>query len=118
MTIASTVEVGVADASKALADLETAKTKIVATLQAHVAAHQKQAAQHNAEVAAAQSLIQKANPTATAAQSEAAAFVLTSHSTWVAGVVNFLGKNWRYVALGIIIIGVVVACHTGVVKVP
>lgn len=115
MTIASTVEVGVADASKALADIEAAKGKVVATLQAHITAHQKQAAQHNAEVAAAQALIQKAVPGSTPAQSEAAAFILTSHSTWVAGVVNFLGKNWRYVAIGAIVLGVIFAVRSGLV---
>lgn len=118
MTVASVVETGVADAQKALADIETAKQQVVATLQTHITAHQKAAAQHNAEVAAAQQIIQTAYPSATPAASEAAAFILTSKSTWVAGTVNFLGKNWRYVALGLIILGVVVGCHTGLVKIP
>lgn len=117
MTVASTATVAVQDAQKILSDIETAKTNVVASLQAHIAAHQKQAAQHNAEVAAAQALIQKADPTASPAQAEAAAFVLTSHSTWVAGVVNFFGKNWRYVAIGGILIAVVVAVRSGLVHI-
>lgn len=74
----------------------TAEAKIaglVATLTAHAAAHQ-------AEVDAAQAVIAKAVPAATARASEAAAFVLTSNSK-VQGLVNFIGKNWRYVAIAL-----------------
>jgi hypothetical protein len=117
MTVSSTTTaVAVQDVTKALADIEAAKNKVVTVLQAHITEHQKAAAQHNAEVAAAQALIQRAMPSATEAQSEAAAFVLTSHSSWVSGVVNFLGKNWRYVTLGLIVLGVIAACSTGLVK--
>lgn len=107
----------VADAQNALAALDVQKNQIVSALQSHIADHQKAAALHAAEVAAAQNLIQQAYPNATPAQAQAAAFVLTSHSTWVSGVVNFLGKNWRYVALGLIVLGVMAACHAGLVKV-
>jgi hypothetical protein len=117
MSLVSDVATGVADAQKALASLDAQKQQIVDVLQSHIADHQKQAALHAAEVAAAQNIILQAYPNATAAQAQAAAFVLTSHSTWVSGVVNFLGRNWRYVALGVIVLGVVAACHAGLVKV-
>lgn len=70
-------------------------TELVASLQAHAAAHQ-------AEVDAAQALIAKASPGTTGKAAEAAAFVLTG-GTQVQGLVNFFGKNWRYlvIALGL-----------------
>lgn len=118
MSLTQVIETGVADAQKALALLETQKQQVVASLQTHITNHQKAAAQHNAEVAAAQQIIQQAYPSATLQAADAAAFILTSKSTWVAGVVSFLGRNWRYVAIGLILVSVVVACHTGLVKVP
>lgn len=118
MSLTQVIETGVADAQKALALLETQKQQVVASLQTHITAHQKAAAQHNAEVAAAQQIIEQAYPSATPKAAEAAAFVLTSKSTWVAGAMSFLGRNWRWLTLAAIIAGVVVACHTGLVKVP
>jgi uroporphyrinogen-III synthase len=108
----SEVTVTIANAEKALTTLEsdytTAKAKITSVVQAHVVAHQQAVAAHQAEVDAAQALLAKADPTATPKATEAAAIVLTS-STQVQGVINFLGRNWRYVvvaiALGLIIWG-------------
>ncbi len=111
--------VSVADASTALDALEAqyskAKSAIVAVLQSHIADHQKQAAAHAAEIAATQAVLTKAVPTATPAAREAAAFVLTSHSTWIAGVINFLGKNWHYIAIAGSCITVAYGLITGLV---
>lgn len=94
--------------SAVVADVEAQKSKIVAALQAHIQAHQADIAKHTAEVNAAATIIAQANPTATTQADTAAAYILTSSSK-VQGVINFLGKNWRYVvgaaALGIIAVG-------------
>jgi hypothetical protein len=108
----SEVTVTIANAEKTLASIESqytaAKAQVTSVIQAHLTAHQQAAAAHQAEVNAAQALLQKADPTATAKATEAAAIILTS-SSQVQGVINFLGRNWRYVvaaiALGLIMWG-------------
>lgn len=111
--------VGVADAAAALDALEAqyskAKGSIVATLTAHISEHQQAAAAHAAEIATTQAVLAKAVPNATPQELQAAAFILTSHSTWVGGVASFLGKNWRYVAIGLSLIIAVVGVRTGLV---
>lgn len=81
------------------AEVSAEKAKIVGVLEAHAAAHNAQADAHLQEVAAAQLLIAKADPTAPTAQQQAAAFILTSGSTPLANVINFCGRNWRYAIL-------------------
>lgn len=83
-----------------LGDAAKAKTQVVAALTAHVEAHNAEIAKHQAEVDAAAALIAKASPASTASADQAAAFVLTS-SSQVQGVVNFLGRNWRWVVIGV-----------------
>jgi hypothetical protein len=111
--------VGVADASKALDVLEAqyskAKDAIVATLTAHIAEHQQAAAAHAAEIATTQAVLAKAVPDASPQELQAAAFILTSHSTWVGGVASFLGKNWRYIAIGVSLIIAVEGIRSGLV---
>lgn len=118
-TAADTVSVGVADAAKALDALEagytTAKNAIVNTLNAHIVEHQAEAAAHAAEIAATQAVLAKAVPQASPQEVAAASFILTSKSTWVGGVVNFLGKNYRYIAIGVALIIAVVGVRTGLV---
>lgn len=101
--VVASAEATIAAVQSQVSQVQTAaQTKIasvVSALQAHAAAHQ-------AEVTAAQALIAKAVPAAPAAADEAAAFVLTGAS-WTQGVVNFLGKNWRYL-VGALAIGVIV----------
>lgn len=88
-----------------IADAEAVKTKVVTALNAHVAAHQADIAKHQAEVDAATKIIAVASPASTVKADTAAAYVLTSSSK-VQGVINFLGRNWRYV-VGALAIGVV-----------
>lgn len=118
MSIVSDVEVGIADASKALDALESqytsAKAAIVSVVQAHIADHQQQIAAHAAEVAAAQVILSKAVPSATPTATQAAAFVLTAPG-YVQRVVSFFGKNWRYVALGLSALIIVYGVHAGLV---
>lgn len=83
-----------------LGDAAKAKTQVVAALTAHVEAHNAEIAKHQAEVDAAAALIAKASPATTQDADKAAAFVLTS-SSQVQGVVNFLGRNWRWVVIGV-----------------
>lgn len=83
-----------------LGDAAKAKAQVVAALDAHVAAHNAEIAKHQAEVDAAAKLIASASPSSTAQADQAAAFVLTS-SSQVQRVVNFLGKNWRWVVIGL-----------------
>lgn len=117
-TVTSTVDV-VATAAGTIAaldqkvaslvgDVTKAKAQVVAALVAHVAAHQADIDKHQAEVDAATAIIATASPASTIKADTAAAYILTSPSQ-VQGVVNFLGRNWRYVvgalALGIIAYG-------------
>ena len=103
-SVVATAEATIAQVQSQLASVQAAAqakiTSIVTTLQAHQAAHQK-------EVDAAAALIAKAVPTASSSATEAAAFVLTGAS-WTQGVVNFLGKNWRY---GVLLAGVAVIAY-------
>lgn len=119
MSVVNTVETAVADVESQLGKLETAyqteKSKLVAVITNHIADHQKQAAAHAAEIAAAQAVLAKAIPSATPAATQAAAFVLTAPG-WTQRVINFIGRNWRYIVLGGIAVGVVVALHAGLVK--
>jgi hypothetical protein len=89
-----------------VADVTAAKNKVVSALQAHVDAHNADIAKHQAEVTAATALIAQASPATTVKADTAAAYVLTS-SSQVQGVVNFLGRNWRYV-VGVAAVGIVV----------
>jgi hypothetical protein len=118
MSVASTVEVGIADAAKALDTLESqyssAKAQIVSVVQAHIDDHQKQIAAHAAEVAAAQTILSKAIPTATTTATQAAAFVLTAPG-YVQRTVNFFGRNWRYAALSLSVVIVGYGIHAGLV---
>lgn len=120
MTVASTVAVGVADASKALDTLESdyssAKAKIVAVVQAHIDANTAAAAAHQAEVDAAQVILTKALPSATPTATSAAAIILTS-AGWVQRTVNFLGKNWRYVVAGVAVLVIGYGVHAGLVHI-
>jgi hypothetical protein len=73
-----------AAASKAAADLATT----VATLEAHIQAHQ-------AEVTAAQALLAKAQPALSAQQTASAAIILTAPGS-VQKAAIWVNKNWRY----------------------
>ena len=72
-------------ADKAAADLATT----VATLEAHIAAHQ-------AEVTAAQVLLAKAKPGVSALADQSAAIILTAPGP-VQKAVIWANKNWRYI---------------------
>lgn len=119
MSVASTVETAVQDVAGELSRLETVyqqrKTQLVGVIQTHIADHQKQAAAHAAEIAAAQAVLAKAVPQASPTADQAAAFVLTAPS-WAQRVVNFVGRNWRYVVLTGIVGGVAFGLHAGLVK--
>lgn len=117
--MADAASVSVADAATALDVLESqyskAKDAIVATLTSHIQEHQTQAAAHAAEIAATQAVLSKALPQASPQEVQAAAFILTSHSTWVGAAASFLGKNWRYIAIGVSLIIAVAGVRTGLV---
>lgn len=89
--------------AKAAAYVEAEKSKIVGALNAHIAAHEATIVAHQKEVSAAEAIIAKAIPAAPVQADNAAALILTS-SSQVQGVVNFLGKNWRYVVGAIALI--------------
>lgn len=95
-TAASTIAALDAKVANLVGDVTKAKGQVVAALQAHVAAHNADIAKHQAEVDAATVLIGQASPDSTPKADQAAALILTS-SSQVQGVINFLGKNWRYV---------------------
>jgi hypothetical protein len=95
-TAASTIAALDAKVASLVGDVTKAKGQVVAALQAHVTAHQADIAKHQAEVDAATKIIATASPASTPAADQAAAYILTSSSK-VQGVVNFLGRNWRYV---------------------
>lgn len=120
MTVIADVEIGVADAEKALTTIEsdytTAKAKVVSVLQAHVATNAAVVAAHQAEVDAANALIAKAVPTATAKATNAAAIILTA-SPQVQGVIGFLGKNWRYVVAGVAVLIIGYGAYAGLVHI-
>lgn len=99
-TAAQTLSAIEAKVQGLLGDAAKAKAQVVSALEAHVAAHNADIAKHQAEVDAAAILIARASPGTTQEADKAAAFVLTS-SSQVQGVVNFLGKNWRYVVVGL-----------------
>jgi len=92
---ASTIQAIDAKVAGLLGDAAKAKAQVVAALQAHVDAHTADIARHQAEVDAAAKIIALASPTTTAKADQAAAFVLTG-SSQLQGVVNFVGRNWRY----------------------
>lgn len=112
-TVTAAVD-AVGTAAQTIADLEaklatvvafvtTEKTKVVDALNAHIAAHNATIATHQAEVDAAAAIIATASPATTAKADNAAAIILTS-SAQVQGVVGFLGKNWRYVVAGLLLV--------------
>lgn len=97
-TAASTIAALDAKVASLVGDVTKAKGQVVAALQAHVAAHSADIAKHQAEVDAATAIIATASPASTVKADTAAAYILTSSSK-VQGVVNFLGRNWRYIVV-------------------
>ncbi len=102
-TAASTIADLDAKLQKVVAYVDAEKTKIKSALNAHIAAHAATIAAHQKEVDAASALIATASPATPAKADDAAAIILTS-STQVQGVVEFLGKNWRYIVAGVLLV--------------
>ena len=92
---ASTIAAIDAKVAGLIGDAQKAKSQVVAALQAHIDAHSADIAKHQAEVDAAAKIIAAASPTTTAKADQAAAFVLTG-SSQLQGVINAVGRNWRY----------------------
>lgn len=92
---ASTIQAIDAKVAGLVGDAEKAKAQVVAALQAHIDAHTADIAKHQVEVDAAAKIIAAASPQTTAKADQAAAFVLTG-SSQLQGVINAVGRNWRY----------------------
>lgn len=83
--------------SKVIAAIKSEKTKLAASLKIHLAAHEKAAAAHSAEVQAVQALIHRAVNTAVPAAPEfehVAALVLTAPQGFQK-TVSYVHNHWR-----------------------
>lgn len=111
MSLETVIETKVADAQAALVKLESQKLDIVATLQAHIKSHQTASAQHQAEIAAAQGIINQHYPPLQAPEpTKNAGLVLTSPQP------AQLAKYWRIAVLGAIVIVIVTAACAGWIR--
>lgn len=113
MSLETVIETKVSDAQAALVKLEAQKLEIVATLKAHIQSHQSASAQHQAEIAAAQQIIDQHYPPAKPVLVKGAGPVLTLTGakpvSWP--------KYWRLVVLGTIVIVIITAACAGWVRV-
>lgn len=119
MSIASTAEVVITDVESELSRLETVyqtrKGQLVSVVQSHIADHQKQAAAHAAEIAAAQTILDKALPATTTPEAKQAAVILLTAPSGVQKAVVWVAKQWRYLTMGGAVTLIGYGIHAGLV---
>lgn len=119
MSIKSTAEVVITDVESELSRLETLyqnrKSQLVSVVQSHIADHQKQAAAHATEIAAAQSILDKALPATTTPEAKQAAVLLLTAPSGVQKAVVWVAKQWRYLTMGGAVTLIGYGIHAGLV---